>query len=189
MENKKKEGRPRKTNKIEVIGPYTKIFLNGNNPDGIYTVIDTEDYFKVEDYSWTATTWKHLTYVKTNFRLFNSYRVTKKLHQLILPVSEGKEVDHKNGNGLDNRKDNLREATPTQNSQNSKKQNNKSHSQYKGVFWAKDRNKWRAGISFNEKYTILGTFTDEIEAAKAYDKKAKELHGEFARLNFPKYII
>ena len=125
------------------------------------------------------------TYAKTSVYLGNKKTKTKKLHQFILPLSEGMEVDHRNVNGLDNRKENLRPTTRAQNSINLKKTQRKTSSQYKGVSWNKYYEKWKACIKKDDILYHIGYFYDEVDAAKAYDKKAKELHGEFARLNFP----
>jgi len=105
-----------------------------------------------------------------------------RMHRLILKAQKGQQVDHINGNGLDNRKDNLRFCTSSQNYQNSRKRKNCS-SKYKGVWWHKQSKKWQTGIVLNYKNYHLGYFTNEIEAAKAYDLTAAEFFGEFARLN------
>lgn len=89
-------------------------------------------------------------------------------------------VDHINGNKLDNRKSNLRICTDAENARNSSKKSGN----FKGVQWRSDKHKFRARIMDNGKEIFIGYFTNEIEAAKAYDTKAKELFGEFARLNF-----
>ena len=97
---------------------------------------------------------------------------------------EGLEIDHINGNRLDNRIENLRLVNRTQNNVNSKKRKNGT-SKYKGVYWAGDRNKWRACGSYakgNPKH--LGSFDNEIDAAKAYDSFMIENYGKNARLNF-----
>ena len=91
-------------------------------------------------------------------------------------------VDHINHNGLDNRKDNLRFVTRTQNGQN-RRPNRNSTSAYKGVTWFKPTNKWCARIKDKNKRIFLGHFTCEHEAALAYNKKAKELFGEYVLLN------
>jgi len=106
------------------------------------------------------------------------------LHSLINGTPQGLRTDHKNGIKLDNRRQNLRTADRFQNARNSvKHQRGKPSSQYKGVYWSKTENKWKACIRFNGKSKGLGTFVDEIEAAKAYNRCAKDIHGEFARLN------
>jgi len=92
-------------------------------------------------------------------------------------------VDHKNNNGLDNQRDNLRPATYSTNQFNQTKRANRS-SQYKGVYLHKSRGKWMARIRKMYKETFLGYFDNEIDAAKAYDVAAKQMFGEYAKLNF-----
>lgn len=105
-----------------------------------------------------------------------------KMHQAILGL-HGELVDHKNRDGLDNRRENLRRADKSQNLANSRKRRGCT-SQFKGVFWNKNQKKWESRCQCRGVYHRLGFFQDEIEAAKAYDKKAIELFGEFARPNF-----
>jgi hypothetical protein len=96
---------------------------------------------------------------------------------------EGMVVDHINGNGLNNRRSNMRNCTRAQNSANRRPKRGAA-SPYKGVFPRPD-GKFEASICHDGRKQYLGRFENEIEAARAYDKKAKELHGEFAYLNFP----
>lgn len=94
------------------------------------------------------------------------------------------EIDHKNNIGSDNRIVNLRECTKSENQRN-KGMRTDNKSGYKGVSWCKAREKWVAHIHINSKAKNLGGFLCKIEAAKAYDEAAKELHISFANLNFP----
>lgn len=122
-----------------------------------------------------------------------------RMHRVIMNPPDGIQVDHKNGDGLDNRRCNLRIATAHQNLSNQKTQTNPAkHSRYKGVSLARYYRRrrdgtevtglsrpWRAYIVKNNRQHPLGNFATQEEAARAYDDKAKELFGEFARLNFP----
>jgi hypothetical protein len=101
-------------------------------------------------------------------------------------------VDHINQDKLDNRRENLRLATRSDNEANKKKRRTQSggetSSSYKGVTFMRDRPRrkpWRATITFDHKQTALGTFANEIDAARAYDKAALEQYGEFSYINFP----
>lgn len=112
-------------------------------------------------------------------------------HRIVYYMIKGKQpsiLDHINGDRSDNRIENLRPATQSQNLANAKKYK-KSSSSYKGVAWHNRDKKWCANIKIEDKLKHLGYFTDEIEAAKAYDKAALELFGEFARPNFPQNKI
>ena len=97
-------------------------------------------------------------------------------------IPAGQELDHINGDPLDNRIENLRVVTHQQNSCNRKSQCGSSR--YKGACWHKAKGKWHASIMHNGKRIHLGYFANEIEAAKAYDTAARRLFGEYARCNF-----
>jgi hypothetical protein len=105
------------------------------------------------------------------------------MHCLIMGA---KGIDHVNGNGLDNRRENLRPATNSQNMAN-RRPNINSSSPYKGVTWAPNcgSGKWRANIKIDGASHTLGFFEDVREAAEAYDAAARVAFGEFARLNVP----
>jgi hypothetical protein len=113
----------------------------------------------------------------------NGREATQKLHRFILGVTDPKiEVDHKDGNGLNNRRENLRLATHAQNmSSTGMRKGNTSG--YKGVSWHKKAHKWAARIQVNSKGLHLGLFFTIEEAALAYDAAALLYHGEFAGTN------
>lgn len=111
------------------------------------------------------------------------------MHRLIMGATPEQEVDHRNGDGLDNRRDNVRVCTRAGNTKNLAKRAG-TRSRYKGVSAKRDaRHKlWRADIRADRQAYHLGSFASEDEAARAYDQAARRLHGEFARLNFPEEV-
>lgn len=122
-----------------------------------------------------------------NWYLCVGYAENKQLglmHRYIMSCPDDKVIDHINHDKLDNRKQNLRICTISQNGMNQFLQTVDKTSIYKGVYWDKSRNKWQSNIVLNKKRKYIGRFDCEIDAAKAYDKKAKELFGEFALTNF-----
>jgi hypothetical protein len=151
--------------------------------------IDDEDFERVNKYKWRyAKSKKWNSAYAYGYNTFqhadNQNRRTLPLHRFILGLSpdDKRVVDHIDGNGLNNLRANLRIATRSQNMANSKV---RSSSTYKGVYSLKDRKAFKATITKNRISTHLGYFPTAIEAARAYDQKAKELFGEFAALNFP----
>lgn len=150
---------------------------------GLVTIIDAEDLELVSRWKWYASRGNSTDYVQRTDRS-NGIRRTVKLHRVILNATDEMHVDHINHNGLDNRKANLRLCSPNENLMNRRKQNGCS-SKYKGVVKRQNGAKpWMAAVKANgKKYTL--SFATELEAAQWYDEKARELHGEFANLNFP----
>jgi len=108
------------------------------------------------------------------------------MHRVIMKLNFGdkRQVDHINGNGIDNRRNNLRICTQSQNNQNQRTQICLKSSKYKGVLWHKCCKRWMAQIKLNKKNKYIGLFKNEIDAAHAYDREAKELFGEYAKTNF-----
>ena len=151
-----------------------------------YAIVDPEDYERLSKYKWHINTGRG-TFYAARCMWVRRERKTKsiKMHREIMKIDDELYVDHINGDGLDNRKANLRAVTIMQNSWNMKKVRRNCWSRYKGVTWNKRRNKWVAQIMTRGETKFLGGFEDEIKAAKAYDEAAKKYHGEFACLNFP----
>lgn len=110
------------------------------------------------------------------------------MHRFIMGVTDPKiKVDHKDHNGFNNRKYNIRTATHNQNISNTTSRKNSS-SKYLGVCWVARLKRWVAQIQFNKNKIHIGCYLLEEDAARAYDKKATELFGEFANLNFKDII-
>ena len=153
---------------------------------GQYAIVDDDDFEKLMRFNkWYAVKQKNSFYAKCNITLAPGRRTTLKMHRVIMNAKPGQIVDHINGNGLDNRKCNLRIVDDQKNAAN-RKSHSGSSSKYKGVSWHKQHNKWQANICVNGKFLYLGIFPNEIDAALAYDDAAIKYFGEFARLNFPK---
>ena len=151
---------------------------------GYIAIVDDEDFEELNQYSWSILKSPNTMYANRYYSL-GSKRVTQRMHRFILDAPSGVMVDHINQNGLDNRRCNIRLCNRMQNGWNRKiSKNNKSG--YKGVAFHKIDKRYRSSIMANGKAYVLGNFKCKHEAAKAYNKKAIELYGEFARLNIIK---
>jgi len=146
---------------------------------GKVALVDDEDYERVMQYKWSANKIGNTWYAISEEPITHK---TILMHRLILSIKPYELCDHINGNGLDNRRHNLRLASRSQNAMNQIKTHGTSI--YKGVSWVKRDKKWRVQIMFNYKNIYIGDFKDEREAAIAYDEKALELFGGYAKLNF-----
>lgn len=153
---------------------------------GIYEAIVSDEDKDLAILRWTvffSTTKK--SYTPYAYR--KQDRKTTLIHRVVFErilersLVEGEEIDHINMNGLDNRRENLRLASHSQNGTNKKLQSN-NKSGYKGVFWNTQKGKWQAKIKKDGKNNHIGFFTDKELAYKAYCEKAKELFGEFIHL-------
>jgi len=149
---------------------------------GKYTLVDDDLYGWLNRWKWYALKGNSTYYARRNV-CKDGKRETIRMHRLILGARTGEIVDHQNLNGLDNRRCNIRLCTKAQNKQNSRPVK-KSKSRYKGVTWHKNLNKWMASIMLYYRSIHIGYYKTEVEAAKAYDAKAKKLFGEYAYLNF-----
>jgi hypothetical protein len=147
------------------------------------TIVDPKDYYWLVKYNWFACRSLQTWYAHRAAKI-NGKRSGISMHCQIMPLPKGLLVDHANGDGLDNRRDNLRPATPAENAHNRRKYSTPTSSKFKGVRWHKCSKQWAVSIVINHKSVFIGYFDIEIEAAKAYDAAARKYHGEFARLNF-----
>jgi hypothetical protein len=153
---------------------------------GKFAIVDFEDYHRVGQYKWSYRKPKHPRHSGYAGRTVreNGRQSTDLMHRVILRMEAGLGVDHKNGNGLDNRKDNIRPYHGSQNSYNSGKRSKCSASPYKGVFRRPFPEKpWTAYIRVDGHPIYLGIFASDVDAAIAYNHAAGKYHGEFAYLN------
>lgn len=147
---------------------------------GKVALVDDADFGRLSIHKWYALKGDKRFYSARNVP-FNGGQKRIFMHREIMGTSKGIQVDHKNGNGLDNRKDNLRNCTRSENCRNKKKYC--GGSKFKGVSWDKRHKKWIVQIKYEDKNRHVGFFDNEIVAASVYNKVARERFGEFAWLN------
>jgi hypothetical protein len=144
-----------------------------------FAIVDRCDYERLAQFKWCVScTGRRKLYA---CRMVG--RTLVRMHREIMQAPKGMVVDHIDGNSLNNCRTNLRICTYSQNLCN--RQKYRGATPYKGVFYRKDRDKYYARIKFEGTDHYLGLYDDPIDAAKAYDRRARELHGPYARLNFP----
>jgi hypothetical protein len=148
---------------------------------GKVALVDDGDFPELSQYSWYAEKRNGTWYATTTVHLGKPNRKKNiRMHRYILKAPPGIPVDHRDRDGLNNQRHNIRLASYAGNNANARKKHSGKTSQYKGVCWRADTRKWMAYVG--NRY--IGCFTLETDAALAYDAKARELYGEFAKTNF-----
>lgn len=163
---------------VQPHGPYRIIPLT----KGQNAIVDAENFEWLSQWNWYAN-WKESTHSFHAVRLRDGGGGLLSMHRAILNCAPDEEADHWNHDTLDNRRANLRKCTHLQN-QHNLWMGATNTSGYKGISWDKSRNLWKSEIRADGKRLHLGRFATKEEAARAYDTAARELHGEFALLNF-----
>jgi hypothetical protein len=154
---------------------------------GKVALVDDEDYERVSQFKW------HAKRVPDSDRFYAARNVPnplgrrgyQRLHSFILDAAPGQEIDHQDGEGLNNTRANLRFATTAQNQANQRPSRSNTTG-FKGVSW--HRGRYRARVKVNGNIISLGVYDTGEEAARAYDQAAIEHHGEFAHPNFPSEV-
>jgi len=152
---------------------------------GQYAVVDPEDYRRLSMYKWHVVGRPGSYYAVSTEAAKSGNSSMLFMHREIIKAPDHLFVDHINRNSLDDRKANLRPATRAENNQNRTKcRNGTFSSKYKGVTWNRGHRLWQADIRVNGRHIFLGSFDDEVRAARAYDRAARKYHRQFAVLNF-----
>lgn len=151
---------------------------------GKVTIVSDWRFEELSKFKWNALLGMGKFYAARKSNTKNGKRYLILMHRIIAGTPDGMDTDHINGDTLDNRDENLRTCNPSQNQANQRKKTSHS-SRFKGVDYCKHRGKWRARIRYKKKLSHIGLFDSEVDAARAYDAKARELQGEYAATNFP----
>lgn len=150
---------------------------------GQFAIVDDADYDLLMQWKWTYLQGRKTGYA-VRYTKVDDKRVTVYMHRFIINASTGVEVDHKDRNGLNNTRNNIRIATPGQNRANAPKSNRKTTSRYKGVYRTNNPSRpWWAHIGIEGKSRTIGYFANELDAACAYNYAAVQHYGEFAYVN------
>lgn len=157
---------------------------------GRVAIVDDQDFERLNQWKWYArrapSRFASTFYATRNSRVEGGTRHSIQMHRVILGVGPGVEIDHIDGDGLNNTRSNLRIALKKENRRNSRKQAKPvASSKLKGVDWHEKSFAFRARIKVDGKLIHLGYFGSEEAAARAYDEAAEEHFGPFARVNFP----
>lgn len=147
---------------------------------GHVSLINPEDAEFVGQWNWSTLMWGPTRRAAVRRKNSGGFFY---LHREITGAPSGKEVDHISGDTLDNRRENLRVCDPRLNHRNVSPHRKKTSSRFKGVYHDKERGQWQAYINVDGVRHRLGRFHSELDAALAYDSKATELHGEYAKTN------
>ena len=147
-------------------------------------LVDDSDFKMLSRYSWCILQQKHTSYAVAGIKRNDKWTMIR-MHRLLMNEPKGLQVDHIDGNGLNNQRSNIRLCTNTQNLYNKKVHKN-CKSGFKGVRWHDEAKKWQTRVTIDGKQKSIGYFFCLVKAAKVYDNAAREYYGKFARLNFPK---
>jgi hypothetical protein len=150
--------------------------------NGMVVYVDNDDFEDLNRFAWRCQLTKNENrFYAVRTAKTNSKKETELMHRRIAGIA-GLDIDHIDGNGLNNQRSNLRPCTRSQNLAN-RGTTSANKTGYKGVRKRSTHKSFEAVITFNNRSIHLGSFDNAIDAARAYDKKAVEVHGEFAKTN------
>jgi len=150
---------------------------------GYVAIVDDDDYELVSRFKWQAGVRNHTVYAQRSFRGPDGRKTMQSLHRMLMNLTDPAiQIDHRDHDGLNNSRSNLRACSHAENQRNVRKRNGGS-SRFKGTCRNEGKRKWIAQIVVNQKHIYLGCFSDELEAARVYDAAATQHFGEFANLN------
>ncbi len=153
---------------------------------GQVALVDDADFEALNRHKWYAQKYKNGFYAQRGVARPGGGQTVVIMHRVILSLEDPRiQGDHRDGNGLNNQRYNLRIATNLQNGRAFKTPRVKATSRFRGVCWHKQLKRWQAAIKVSQVNKYLGLFADEEGAARAYDKAALEHFGEFTQLNLP----
>lgn len=156
---------------------------------GQHALVDDADFDNVDQFKWYA---KKATNGRT-FYAARQIRISRRgkqqtvmMHQFLLAAKPGDKVDHRDGDGLNNLRRNIRLCSHIQNMQGFRRKKIGAASQYVGVYWHNQSEKWMVQVKIDGQNQHVGMFDSEVEAARAYDAAALTRNPQFCNLNFPK---
>ena len=154
---------------------------------GKFAIVDDEDYERLSANKWRAHKEGRAFYAVRSERIKTGPRRERqvRMHAVIAATPPGMETDHVDGDGLNNRRSNLRVVTPQQNQRNQRNKRHGCSSRFRGVTLHKPTGKWQAAINTGARTVYLGLFVDEIDAARAFDIASQERDPDYYALNFP----
>ena len=159
---------------------------------GQFAIVDDEDFEELSRYKWRADRCASSQCFYAVRSMYGQLPSKVSMHRQVMNAQPGEDIDHRNHNGLDNCRSNLRHCTKSQNAANRRGLSVNNTSGFRGVTWDKQCTKWRARLDVNGKRHHLGLFSAKEDAAKAYKKAATQQFGQFASLNTidePKFAI
>lgn len=149
---------------------------------GMAALVDDEDYEYLSQFKWQVMVRSYTSYaVRCLWKEGKQY--ASYMHRELMNNPKGLQIDHIDGNGLNNQKSNLRLCTTSQNQMNSKPRKN-TQSGFKGVRWNRSNKKWESSLRINGENKYLGLYSQKEKAAIAYDNAAKQFFKEFSRTNY-----